>query len=215
MRLFSWLLDLIYPPKCTFCGKLLKLSETDICASCRLELPRCEYGFKRGAHYKECFSVCYYEKNVRRSIRRFKFSGQRQFASVYGKLMAMLILEKQIEFDLLTWVPLSKQRKKKRGYCQTKLIAETIGAELGTEPIELLKKIKDKPAQSSLKKFSERQGNVTGAYQVILEEQLQNKTILLVDDVITSGATLSECSRMLKNAGAKSILCVTFAVTRE
>lgn len=215
MRLWTWLLDLIYPPKCIFCGKLLKTQETDLCASCRQEMPRCEYGFKRGKHYQECYCVCYYEKDVKTSVRRFKFGGQAQFATAYGKLMAMLILEKQIEFDLITWVPISKQRLKKRGYCQTKLIAQSIAAELGTKPVELLKKIKDNPAQSSLKKFSEREKNVENAYQIICSQQLQDKTVLLVDDVITSGATLSECSRMLKKAGAKCIYCVTFAATRD
>ncbi len=163
----------------------------------------------------ECFSVFYYEKDVKSSVRRFKFGGQSQFCDAYARLMAMLVLEKRISFDLLTWVPISRKRERKRGYSQTKLLAKAIGAELRVTPVELLRKVKDNAAQSSIRKFSERKDNVKDAYEVLETEQITGKHILLIDDVVTSGATLSECSRMIKNAGAKSITCVTLAVTRE
>ncbi|MBE6985528.1 MAG: ComF family protein [Ruminococcaceae bacterium] len=215
MKLITWFLRLLYPPKCVFCGKLLNEEETDLCAVCRRELPRCKNSFKRGECYQECFSVYYYEKQVAESVRRFKFCGQSQFADAYGRLMAMLILEKEIDFDLLTWVPLSKRRERDRGYCQTKLIAKSIASELGIETIPLLIKTKDNDAQATLKKFSQRKDNVVGAYRAIHNELFAGKRILLIDDVVTSGATLSECSRTLKNVGAKSITCVTLAATRD
>jgi len=215
MKLVAWLLDLIYPPKCAFCGKLLKKDETDLCGKCRKELPEVKGSVKRGESYRLCWPVYYYEGDVVESIRRFKFAGRQQYARVYGRLIAMALLRNQVEFDVLTWVPISKQRRKERGYEQTELIAQTVAAELGTTCVPTLKKVIDNPPQSLQKSAAKRRGNVLNAYQAVHPERFSGKRVLLIDDIVTTGATLSECSKTLRMAGAEQVECATLAATRQ
>ena len=214
MRFFSWLSDLLYPPKCVFCGKLLKQEETDLCRKCRQNLPAVQEKIERGQFFDPCYCLYYYEDAVASSIRRFKFSGQQQYAGAYGRLLAMLLLREQAEFDVLSWVPISRKRARQRGYHQTMLIARETGKALGCPAVQTLEKIRNNPPQSSLHRPEERQGNVRGAYRAWKPENYQGKRVLLIDDVITSGATLTECSFTLLRAGAAKVLCATVAVTR-
>ena len=215
MKLFAWLLDLIYPPKCAFCRKLLRKDETDLCGKCRKGLPEVKGSIKRGESYRQCWPVYYYEGNVAESVRRFKFSGMQQYARVYGRLIAMVLLRNRVEFDVLTWVPISKERLKERGYEQTKLIAETVAAELGTTCVQTLKKVRDNPPQSLQKTAANRRGNVLNAYQAVHPERFSGKRVLLIDDIVTTGATLSECSKTLRMAGAEQVECATLAAAQE
>lgn len=215
MKFWTSLLNLLYPPKCVFCQKLLRDTEVDLCSDCRTELPKVSYGFKRGECYEICEAVYFYEGAVADSVRRFKFAGCEQYASAYGRFLAKLILQKNIEFDVLTWVPISDKRAKKRGFRQTKLLAEATAKELGLKAVQTLKKHKDNPAQSSLHSFSDRKKNVKNVYTAVDAQRFCAKRVLLIDDVVTSGATLSECSRVLRKAGAKSIVCVCLAAVRD
>lgn len=215
MKLFAWLLDLIYPPKCAFCRKLLKKDETDLCGKCRTELPEVKGSIKRGESYRQCWPVYYYEGNVAESVRRFKFSGMQQYARVYGRLIAMVLLRNRVEFDVLTWVPISRKRLKERGYEQAELIAKTVAAELGTTCVQTLKKVRDNPPQSLQKTAANRRGNVLNAYQAVRPERFSGKRVLLIDDIVTTGATLSECSKTLRMAGAEQVECATLAAAQE
>lgn len=100
---------------------------------------------------------------------------------------------------------------RKRGYNQSELIAAEASKRLELPCNALLKKIKDNPAQSSVNDRKKRTDNVSGVYKVINEELVKGKYILLVDDVVTTGSTLSECARMLCRAGAKEVYCATIA----
>jgi predicted amidophosphoribosyltransferase len=94
-------------------------------------------------------------------------------------------------FDIITWVPLSPRRHRKRGYSQARLLAEAAAAELGVGDCEeLLKKRRNTPAQSAIKGRAERRANVSGAFEALRRGGLAGKRILLIDDVVTSGATL-------------------------
>lgn len=214
MKVFDWLLDLIYPPKCAFCGKLLGKNETDLCGRCRKNLPQISGSIKRGENFRQCWSVYSYEGAVVDSIHRFKFSGMQQYAQVYGRLIAMMLLRSKVSFDVLTWVPISKKRRRKRGYEQTHLIAKTVAAELGCACVPTLKKIKDNPPQSLQKTAANRRGNVLNVYQAVHPERFTGKNVLLIDDIITTGATLSECSKVLRMAGAAQVECATLAATQ-
>ena len=95
------------------------------------------------------------------------------------------------------------------------LLAEKLAQELGVTPQPLLKKIRDNPAQSGIVGQAERRANVLGVYQVLNPEQLQGKRVLLLDDIITTGATAGECARVLLTAGAKEVHFAVIAAARQ
>ncbi|MBR4864596.1 MAG: ComF family protein [Oscillospiraceae bacterium] len=115
--------------------------------------------------------------------------------------------------DVITWAPVSFLRRFNRGYDQAELIAVALGKELGIPVKRLLKKQRHTRAQSTLNGASERKANIQGAYRAINIADIPGKNILLVDDVLTTGATSNECARILKTAGAESICLATVAVT--
>ena len=93
------------------------------------------------------------------------------------------------------------------------LLCHAVGAELGITPVKALRKIRNTPPQSGIRDVSRRRANVLGAYRSICSETLRGKRILLLDDVITTGATASECARVLLTAGAKEVFCASIAVS--
>lgn len=211
MRPIYQLEQLLFPPKCVLCGKLLEKEETDLCHSCRCdtpEFPRPNLKLPYLAHWS---ALWYYEGNVRRSILRFKFHGARSYGEVYGKQLAMKLLADDIPFDILTWVPISRLRRWRRGYDQVQLITEAAGRELGIMPVSSLTKIRHNRPQSGLGGAARRRANVMGVYRLTDNVQVQGKRILLLDDIITTGATAGECARVLLTAGAKEVSCAAVA----
>ena len=120
-----------------------------------------------------------------------------------------------VAFDQITCVPMRTAKEKERGYNQSALLAQEL-SKLLEIPVHchLLRKCADTPAQHELK-GAERRGNVFGVFEVAKPELTQGKTILLCDDVKTTGATLDECAKMLKLAGAQEVYCACIAVTRK
>ncbi len=214
--IFRYLLDLLFPPKCILCGKLLEKQETDLCRSCREESPECLGKHKNFSFLDSWAAIWYYEKNIRQSILRFKFRRARHYADVYGRLLAMRLLQLYPEgFDVLTWVPISRARRFTRGYDQVELLARAVGRELGMKPIKALKKMRNNRPQSGISGQAQRRANVLGVYRVISPAQVQGKRILLLDDIITTGATAGECARVLLTAGAKEVHCGVVAAVRH
>ena len=216
MKLYHWLMELLFPPKCVLCGTLLKAGETDLCRTCRTEAP--EYPNRKiKLQFLDSFAaVWYYEGNVRRSLLRFKFQNARSYASCYGRMLAMKLLREYPEgFDVLTWVPVSRLRRLRRGYDQVELLAKAVGAELGMTPVPMLKKIRNNRPQSRLDSASARRANVLGAYKLLDGDQVKGKRVLLLDDILTTGATAGECARMLLSAGAKEVHCAAVAAARK
>ncbi len=216
MRIFQWVLHLLFPPRCVLCRKVLNDAETDLCRDCRLDAP--EYlKTKTNFQFLDSFAaVWYYERNVRGSLLRFKFRGARSYASAYGRLLAMKLRQEYPEgFDVLTWVPVSRLRRIRRGYDQVELLARSVGRELDMSPVRALKKIRHNPQQSRISDGAKRRANVLGAYRVIAPEQIRGKRVLLLDDILTTGATVGECARMLLTAGAKEVHCAAVAAARK
>lgn len=118
------------------------------------------------------------------------------------------------KYDLITWVPLSEKRKKERGYDQAFLLASAAALELNDVAVETLRKGRDNAAQSGLEGEAERRANVLGAYQPVDPELVEGKRVLIIDDVVTTGSTLSECARMLRSMGASDVVCATLARAR-
>lgn len=216
MKLLHFLSNALFPPKCILCGRLLERGELDLCRKCRVEAPAFSKGKLKLQFLDSCAVVWYYEGSVRRSLLRYKFYHARTLAPGYGRLLAMKLLNEYPEgFDLLTWVPISPWRKFWRGYDQDELLARNVGRELGMEPVPLLKKIRNNPPQSGITGYSRRRANVLGAYRVENKELIREKRILLIDDIITTGATAGECARMLLTEGAKEVHCAVVAAARH
>jgi ComF family protein len=218
MGFLTNILDLLFPPRCVFCHKFLKDGSDDmVCPDCRANLPRANGAKARGKgdFFTYCVSPLYYEGDVRDSLLRFKFKDCTSYAGVYGKMVAECIKENVDEhYDLITWAPISSKRAKKRGYDQSMLIAMAAALELNDVAVETLKK-RETRAQSTLTDESARKANISGAYTATDPELIAGKTLLLIDDIKTTGATLSECARTLLMAGAEKVICATVAQKRS
>ena len=212
----GWLFRLVYPPKCVLCRQVLPSAQMDLCHHCREQVPEYPKGKKKRQFLDSWTAVWYYEGSVRSSVLRYKFSRARHYAKSYGRLLAMKIQKDYPDgFDILTWVPVSRIRKFTRGYDQVALLARAVGRELGVKPVPLLKKIRHNPPQSGIHGYSRRRANVLGVYRCRNEKMTEKKRILLLDDIITTGATAGECARVLLTAGASEVHCAVLAAVRD
>lgn len=217
MKLLERLLDLLYPPRCAFCGCLIEKERRGICENCMKNLPFTKNGGKQsGNFFTVSLSPLYYEKEVRDALLRYKFRRTSAYAEPFGRLLAecvSLYLEYQV--DLVTWVPLSRKRLRKRGFDQARLLAEALARELWLPCAPALEKTVHTAQQSKTGGAEKRRANVSGAYRVPDKSLVAGKTILLVDDIVTTGATFSECARMLGMAGADRVCCAALARKRD
>ena len=214
MGFLSNFLDLLFPPKCVFCGKVLDTSTMCVCKKCTHALPYTKGTDVRqkGRFFDACVSPLRYEGAVRESILRFKFKGAGTYAGCYGTLMADCIRENLSgQYNLITWVPLSVSRTRSRGYDQAMLLALSVALELDDVAVETLVKTTHVPAQSTIQDKEARRANVSGVYQITDPELIDGKRVLLIDDIITTGATLSESARVLLQNGAESVVCATLS----
>ena len=209
-------INALFPPKCVLCGKILEKDETDLCRACWADQP--EYSQEKlNVQFLDSFAaVWYYERCVRRSLLRYKFHGARHYAPVYGRLMAMRVLRECPEApEVVTWVPVSALRRFRRGYDQVELLARAVAKELGVPCVRLLKKVRHNPPQSGISGHPERRANVLGVYRCADVAYTKNKRILLLDDILTTGATAGECARVLLSAGGSQVHCAVVAAARR
>lgn len=216
MYLIKRLADLLFPPKCVLCGRVLEKEETDLCKKCRIDAPACPVSRAKLSFLDSWIAIWHYEGNVRRSLLRFKFYGKRGYAHVYGRLLAMKLQQEHPDgFDLLTFVPTGRLHRLRRGYDQVQLLAQAVAGELDMAAAPLLKKVRSNRIQSRIRGDAQRRANVLGAYKATDPEQLSGKRILLLDDIITTGATAGECARILLTAGAREVHCAAVARARH
>ncbi|HEX3027937.1 MAG TPA: ComF family protein [Clostridia bacterium] len=216
------LIKIIFPPKCIFCGTLLSPdSGLEICGSCYDRIPFIsithEKLLKTYGYLDDVICTCEYSGIIKESLIRYKFFDKSSYYRTFAQLLAQKVkkMTNYHEFDIITGVPLHKDREKKRGYNQSILISKILGRETGIrEKPNLLKRIRSTNSQSLLSK-DERCLNVKGAFSVSDAAQLHDKSILLVDDVMTTGSTLEECARVLKDSGARSVTAAVIASGRK
>ena len=164
----------------------------------------------------QCAAPLWYEKQVREGLLRFNFQGSSAAAGPMGELVARCAAERfSGAFDVVTWVPVSRRRLRSRGYDQARLLAESACRLWGVRPEQLLRKTADNPAQSGLTEAAARRANVLGVYETPVPEKVQGRRVLLVDDICTTGATLAECARTLRDAGAADVMSVCVALARR
>ena len=213
MSFLESLASLLFPPRCAFCGKP---GVHGVCSECEKALPYCKTPLHERAEIGACLAPLKYEGIVREALLNYKFHASQSRCTGFGDVLAQAAAEHfGGEFDLVTYVPVSKKRKQERGYDQSYLLARETCRHWGVAPETLLQKTKDNVAQSSLSSREERQKNVVGAYVAVNEDKIKGQRILLIDDILTTGATLREAARVLREAGAEKVICATLAAADE
>lgn len=209
----NYAINLIFPNVCGICDKI---SKEDLCKKCEIELKniaKIKIDKYNDKNFKKHLYIFKYEGIIKERLIKFKF---REKAYVYKAFVNFLIKNEKVcrflkSYDIIIPVPIHYNRKVTRGYNQSALIANELAKKLSIKYEEkvLLKKVNNKP--QSTKNKEDRVENVIGVYYTQNEEQIYNKKILLLDDIYTTGSTVNECSKILRQAGAKSIGILTIA----
>ncbi len=211
--IWNGFLDLLFPPKCPFCKAVL--TRPGICGDCAAGLPWNDADF-RVIQGLRCAAPFRYEGAVRRTLLQFKFRGRASVAEPLGNLLARCAAEKfSGMFDAVTYVPVSRERRRQRGYNQSELLARAACRVWGTRPETLLVKIADNPPQSGIPNAAARWKNVAGVYRPAPGKIISGRRVLLIDDICTTGATLCECAKTLRGGGAAAVCALTVAATSE
>ena len=190
---------------CQSCGKFL-CDDGPLCGECQENPPVFDYARSVGP----------YEGEFRIAVKVFKFLGRRFLARRMSRMMADLVKNDPgfWPLDIVTPVPISRQSLCDRGFDQTEILAAGVAQRLKLENGKyLLVRIKDTPHQRELSR-EEREKNIHNAFRVVEPERVYNKNILLLDDVYTTGSTVRECARVLKEAGAARVAVITWASGR-
>ena len=204
--------DLLYPPRCPFCGRVLERGENRLCALCQRELPRTDGPGPAPEGCDLCLSPLHYLGGVRRAVHRYKFKGVKSLSGLFGELMAQCLSDgRNGAVDLMTWVPLHPKRKKRRGFDQAELLARRAAELCGIPAVSTLEKVRRTGTQSRQNTEVDRRANVEGAYRALPGPDLTGKRVALVDDVVTTGSTLAQCAACLRGAGAAEVVALTFA----
>lgn len=209
------ILDLLFPSRCVLCAKFLEEEGGDLCPECATSVRVFSYQPWKIPHIKSWLALWQYTGVVRDSLMRYKFGQRRSYCTTYGRELAQKIRDSKISYDVITWVPVSALRKFSRGYDQVELIAEVVGRELGVAPVRLLHKHRHNRKQSTVRGLEKKKRNVRGVYRVPDAEAVRGKRILLLEDIITTGATIGEAAKTLKEAGAKEIHAACVAVANS
>ena len=183
---------------CVLCGKKIYL-EKNICSNCR----------ERRVYYEKLIFFGEYKEVLKDKIISYKFNDRSYLYNFFAELLFPKLVDEKIE--LITSVPISRKRMKERGYNQSELIAKKLSKLLEIQHKNLLIKKHETKRQSELSKI-ERSINVRNSFEIIKNNEIKNKNILLIDDVFTTGATVNECSRIIKAAGVNSIKVAVIAV---
>lgn len=210
-----FILNLIYPPICGICGKL---NSNFLCNKCQKQLEsqakfKIEKNQKINHYFNEHLYIFEYHGMIRKIILNYKFNDK---SYLYKTIVNFLLKNQKFfeilgSYDIIIPVPISQKRKKERGYNQSELIAKEIAQSTSIEYNKnCLLKTRNIIEQSKLNK-EERQKNIQGVYKLKNQKMLQNKKILLIDDIYTTGSTVNECSRILQQAHPKKVDVFTLA----
>lgn len=208
---FDAFLNLLFPQVCGFCEKV---SPDALCTECKQKVEaRLIYGIDeiKDKFFEEHLYLMRYEGEIREKILAYKFEDKSYLYHTFAKLIvnSKKICDILQTYDIITSVPIHPKRKSKRGYDQSELIAREIAKNmLNLKYEKVLKKIRDNPKQS-LQSKQERIQNVKNAYEITKKEIIKDKRVVLFDDIYTTGSTVNECSRVLKQNGAKYILILS------
>lgn len=227
----------ILPGKCMFCDKELKKNiNVHYCSECIGKLPikrekrclicqreifgegnikLCNICRKRKIYFDVNYSPFRYEGSIESAIKRFKFADRIWYGKYFAKYMAEELSDKRIEADYIVYPPINRKTYRVRGYNQSEILALNLSKEINVPCIKngFVKTRQNK--KQSLQNAKTRFENVRGVFRLSkkAEKLLKDKTIIFADDIMTTGATASECARILKKAGARTVISVTIAIT--
>ena len=221
LRILDYISDLVFPNRCPCCNYFIEWDKL-ICQDCQCKIPFTSSrlagsrSFDGEQYYSHCVAGAYYDGIVRDGIIRLKIDFGINFAKFFAELLTPTIISLGIsdEIDMIIPIPMSRTKLSKRGYNQAYVFAKVISDGLH-KPIfpKILTKLENCHDQHSLS-FRDRQINAKTAYEFSgLNAEIAGKTILLCDDVITTGSTLNECARLLKEKGAEQVYCAVIAET--
>jgi competence protein ComFC len=197
--------ELNRPPFCQKCGiTISEVNSTRICTDC----------VKTSFYFNRCFSPFVFKEPLAGLIHKYKYQGYKSLGGLLGERLFRCLKDSYFrfwEYDLITYVPLHKQKLRQREYNQSFILAEYIAERSGLPLVKALSVKKYIKPQVD-KGYSQRQAGLRGNF--ILNADISDKKIILVDDVFTTGATLSECSRVLKKNKASQIAAVTLAIVK-
>ena len=222
-RIISWI---FFPERCSICGEIkpflkpycpkckidTRALSSDACEKCGHEKCMCNDGaYIDLPHFS---AVYYYEGQVKRSLLKFKFYSEISYADIFGKAMSQRIKELygDMDFDGVCFVPMTKEAEFHRGYNQSELLASRVAKEQNFPLVPCLKKTRSTLKQKDLN-ASQRRENVKDSFAVKANTDIAGKTLILCDDIKTTGSTLKECSDTLLKAGAKDVYCICLAIT--
>ncbi len=212
------LLGILFPERCVFCGENTGPFQS-VCSRCRdrvrIRPVRREIMGKDGNVFL-CLAPFPYEGLVRDGLIAYKFRGREASFRFFGDVLAQVV-KKEKEFQNLDWicnVPVSAKRKRERGFDQSEKVARQAAAAMGLPYERLLKKVRHNLPQHTLP-GEQRSQNVENVYRACKPEKITGKTILLVDDIVTTGSTLRECGETLLKAGAAKVFLAAVASAGE
>lgn len=185
---------------CDHCGRSVPVAQS-YCYDCKNQMTEVDRA-------RSCYS---YRPPVSGLIQAFKYNGKKYLAEAFACDLARLYFSHYLAADYTVFVPMTPAREKERGFNQTALLAEELSDRIGVPLLaDALVKTRDTPRQANLS-GKERRENLEGSFRVHRRKEVKDKTILLVDDVLTTGATAETVARALKSAGAKKVYLLTVA----
>lgn len=217
MNLIDIALNLFFPQTCCICEKICNDA---ICYSCKMKLEKITSPHRicfleiAGIYYDEHMHIFKYDGIIKQKIRQYKFKDKAYLNKLFAEIIYSnkKVMKYIRSYDYVIPVPLHKYRYRERGYNQSYLILKDLKKKNSKIKIkiDILQKQKNIKPQSSLNKL-DRKDNIKNAYCIINSIEVKNKKILLFDDVFTTGSTTNECSRILKENGAKKVGVLTIA----
>jgi len=224
---FNYIIDLFFPKVCAGCHTILITNETVFCTVCRHELPLTQYHldskneavkkFYGKIAIEHASALLYFNKKgiVQELIHNLKYKGHEEIGTVLGNWYVEDLKELVLEtpFDIVIPVPLHPKKFRERGYNQVTTFGKALAKGLKIDYNDAVLYRKKYSKTQSKKNLIGRSDNIENIFDVIFTEENQNKHFLIVDDVLTTGATLEACSKaLLKIPGAKiSIVCMAMA----
>lgn len=189
---------------CSRCGSQLQEEEVGVCFRCKT----------KNYYFKQVKSIFEYKDLPLKVVHNFKYNKKKYLAKYMAKYLLDAYGSWDVFADFVTSVPMFNIKEKQRGFNQSKLLAESFAEEAKVPYVDFCEKVVDTPSQTSLN-TKERIENVRDSFKIKSEniKLIKDKVILIIDDIVTTGATTSEISRVLLNAGAKECFVMSFAHT--